>query len=467
MLIRKNTKAFKTIKEIIITSKDSANRQKIIRLYITRAGHSIKDRINVESIKGDAELFYNLNYDTIINNLESSGRQLYESDDVPGIYFFNTASNKNWDETPFEFDDSIRKEFSHLGDLPAGRKKEKVTTFVLTTTGKSEVGSKVDKKIVIKTKEVAAEKSAKESKQPSYGLKHRIEFTDLEKVAYRRPYVTRKDILDYYSKMSEYLLPHLKERPLCIRAMFRGRNMEFKTIDSLPDDIEIPDWIQTTNNKPKEKEGVLTSSDKDHLLLFVDFGGIEFNVGLSKVKTSQSPDCILLLIESPGIEIAKAVEVAMAAKTILDGLHLPSFVKSDGQSGFHIYTPLDSKSEFKSAVAAAEYLCKLIKLKCSDLVALEASDDHTYEKVSLEYSLNDGKSFIIAPYSLVRGEFPAIAVPLLWDELNEELQLSDFNIETIAKRLKQVGDPFENLSKKKANADELLQRLEDNYGFLF
>ena len=136
MLIRKNTKTFKTILEIISVCQGRADREKLIRLYITRAGHSINDRISVEGIQGDAALFYEMNYQSVLNNLQSSSHQLHISDEIPGIYFFHSSSNKVWDETPFEFDEAIKKEFSSLPELPIVRKKEKPEKFVFPT-GKS------------------------------------------------------------------------------------------------------------------------------------------------------------------------------------------------------------------------------------------------------------------------------------------------------------------------------------------
>jgi DNA primase len=67
----------------------------------------------------------------------------------------------------------------------------------------------------------------------------------------------------------------------------------------------------------------------------------------------------------------------------------------------------------------------------------------------------------------VLGQSATIATPLLWEEVKEGLQLEDFNPETIFKRLKQIGDPFEGLLRKKVNAETLLDRMETNYSFLF
>ena len=214
MIIRKNTKAFKTIKEIVTTCKDRPDRQKLVRLYITRAGHSIKDRISTEGLQGDADLFYEMNYEAVCNNLESSDRQLHQSDDIPGIFFFHSNSNKLWDETPFEFDELVKKEFASLQDLPLGRKKEKVEKFVFPTPDTKPAKPASTPRTKEKTQTSKATKdTTRGPRQPNYKLKHEIEFTDLDKIVFRNPTFTKKDVLDYYNEIAEYILPYLKDRP--------------------------------------------------------------------------------------------------------------------------------------------------------------------------------------------------------------------------------------------------------------
>lgn len=468
MLIRKNTKTFKTILEIVTACKDRPDREKLIRLYITKAGNSIEDRISVEGIQGDAALFYDLNYHSVLSNLESSERQLHQSDEIPGIYFFHSTSNKVWDETPFEFDEAIKKEFASLPDLPVVRKKSKTEKYVFPdpkvkpepTARKSEMAPTKKEKAAVKKAPKAVDKGPR---QPDYKLKHKIEFTDLDKVIFRNPQVTKKDVLDYYHKISEHILPYLKDRPLSIQSSKGSRTAEFKTLSDFPEHVELPDWLQTTAAK-KGEESMLLCNDKSHLLFYVEMGGVQFDCSHSKTKSPGTPDYIVIKFDCDS-EFKKTIDVTVAARAILSGLQLPSFVKSDGQSALHIYIPLDNKSKFEASKAAAEYICKLLRLKIPDLVSLHGSNDHSYGKVTLNYMLNKEGESLIVPYSLVSGESPTVATPLLWDEVEDGLQLEDFNHETILKRLKQ--DPFENLFKKKVNAEALVERMEDNYGFLF
>lgn len=460
MLIRKNTKAFKTIHEIITACQQRKDRERLVRLYITKAGHTIHDRISIESIQGEAELLYEMNYETILMNLNSAGHQLQVSDDVPGIYFFHRTSNKEWDETPFEFDEAVKKEFNGLPELPALRKKEKTEKYTIPLS-KSHTEPRVKKE---KTKPVKAKEVERETKQPNFKLQHKIQFTHLDKVIFRQSKLTKEDVLNYYNKIADYILPYLKDRPYSVRLETDIKELDANVLFEQKDE-QLPDW--TKDSKQKTKKQNQLCNDREHLLLNVELGCIQFNTDHAKVKSIDSPDYAIIIIDSPEHDLTKAINVAQAAGEILEGLKLQSYIKTDGISGLHIYLPLDSRSDFETSRTIAEYMCRLIAIKCREQVSLTDIDEYTYGKVAINYQLNVAGGKVITPYSLVAGEHPIIATPLSWNEVEHGLRSEDFTPETIFKRLKQNGDPFETILKEKQNAAALLNRFQENYSFLF
>jgi DNA primase len=461
MQIRRNTKAFKTILEIVTTCQSRADRQDLIRLYITKAGRSIQDRISVESIQGDVDFFYDLNYQAVLNNLKSSTHQLYQSDDLPGIYFFHSTLSKDWDETPFEFDPKVSKEFSSLPELPTVREKGSTAKFDITAASTPTSTHRVKKE---KEKPAAPKPTmiVHRREQPDYKLKHEIEFTDLSKVFFRQAKLNKKDVLDHYNKISDYLLPYLKDRPLHVRLQSEsGPNTPRKNFDELPKRIlqEKPRWLSGSANG-------LLCNDKEHLLFYVENECVEFDASLSRKHSVDSPDYIMIGVES-GSEFSKVIDVVNIMSEIFEGLQLTTHLKIDGISGLHIYIPVESKTAFETTKDVAAMICKLVRLKIPGLVSLIESDDNSYGKVTLDHTLNEEGKAIVAPYSFVAGGFATIATPIEWEEVNEELKPENFTHEMIFDRLKKIGDPFETLFKKKVNASELLVRLENNYGFLF
>lgn len=465
MQIRRNTKAFKTILEIITSCQSRPDREKLIRLFITKAGSTIKDRISVDSIEGGADLFYDMGYQAVLNNLKSGNHQLHQSDDPPGIYYFHSTSNKSWDETPFEFDDAIKKEFPSLPELPATKKKEKTEKFSLPSPGvrKEPASRKQAKTPAKKTPKTAGKRPEK----PHFKIGHEIDFTRLDSIVFRQGNVTKKDVLQYYDRIAKYMLPYLQDRPTVV--LQRSSNSQGKELRVAADlagngKEDLPKWIQTTRIG-KVKEDLLLCPDKEHLLFYAEHGGLTFATMNSRRKTIDAPDYIILNLVSDA-DLTKTVDVALAAREILDGLTLPSFVKSDGSSGLHLYIPLDTKIDFDTVQKAAVYICRLIRIKVPGLVYLKGTDDNPFRKVSLDHSQNATTGRVIAPYSIAHDQ-PHVAAPIPWEDVNQNLKAEDFHFTAIADKLATSGDPFRSLLRRKVNASELLERLEENYSFLF
>jgi bifunctional non-homologous end joining protein LigD len=457
MIIRKNTKAFKSIVEIITACDERTDRNKLIRLYITKAGHSIEDRISIEAIEEETDVFYNLTFASVLENLKSPDHQLHSSDDIPGLYFFHTTSNKVWDQNPFEFDDRVPKEFADVEELPSTRKRG--------TPIKPPVPAKQKGKAK-KKEAVPARKST--PKQPAYKLRQKIEFTDLSKVIFKRSGLTKRDILDYYNDIADHILPYLKDRPQLIRLRSeRGGLNEYRAAEALtPDTGNLPTGIQATIAHGKTKQDVLLCNTKDHLLYYIERGAVDFNPQQIRLKSATYPDYSVIGIEAGGNTPDKVIDVARMAHHILTALNVPSFIKTDGLSGFQVYIPLDGKSDFDASLALAKNICQLVVLKFPDRIILREPGEYSLGKIILDYHLNEDQQTIIAPYALA-ADTATVATPLYWEEVTKGLSIEKLNYKTVLKRLKETGDPFDDLFKKKINAKEIAAYIEKHYAFLF
>jgi bifunctional non-homologous end joining protein LigD len=459
MIIRKNTKAFKSIVGIVTACEARPDRNKLIRLYITKAGHSVEDRISIEAIEEETDVFYNLTYAAVLENLKSSDHQLHSSDDIDGLYYFHTTSNKVWDQNPFEFDDRIAKEFTDVEELPITRKRG--TPIKPPPPAKQKGKSK-------KKEATPARKSA--PKQPAYKLKHKIEFTDLNKVVIKRSGLTKRDILDYYNEIAGYILPYLKDRPQLIRLRSeRGGLNEYQTGDDLtPNAEELPAGIHAaiTTPRSKTKQDILFCNTKEHLLYYIERGAVDFYPQHVRAKSATYPDYCVLGIEAGGNTPEKVIDVARMSHHILTALNIPSFIKTDGTSGFQIYIPLDGKSSTDDSQALAQNICKLVLLKFPDRATLRAPGEYSLGKIILDCHLNDNQQTIVAPYSIA-ADTATVATPLYWEEVTKGLSIEKLNYKTTLKRLKETGDPFEDLFKKKINAKEIAAHIEKHYAFLF
>jgi DNA ligase D len=508
MLIRKNTKSYKAIHNILYDYKNKAARTKLIKLYITKPGHNTNDKVSIATLNNERDFYYEMTYQTILNNMDSKDHQLHESDQHQGLYFFHNSRYQDWDETPFELDPHLRNKFSEFEKMSVKLTKEKKISH--SSVIKHEHESKtVHLRPPIKRKEKTIEehkgpdskpesfpqlrlkedRAAKqdhtrvskkpkvilqeEKKLPDFKLKHPIDFHYLDKVLFPDQHITKLDLLNYYDQMAEYILPYLKERPQFFR-WHKGsiRESQYnKSIESLKRDwnVPIPDWVQREKIYAKsyeEERTYILCPDKDHLLYLIEIGCVELSPWHSRTKSIEYPDYIIIDLDPLEIDFDMVVEVAQATKSILDGINVPSFIKTSGNKGLHIYIPLDAKSDYEICRSLCEFICKMIHLKIPNITSLLRIPEQRIGKVYLDYLQNSIGKSIAAPYCIRPNEFAAVATPLEWNEVKKGLSIYEFNYQTIFKRLKQKGDIFKDLFKKKINAKKMLQQLQERYGFL-
>lgn len=470
MLIRRNTKAFKAIQSILTACEKRSDRKDLVRVFITKAGESVNERIDTTSIKGQADLFYDMTFQAVLGNLESANHQLRESEENPGLFFFRRGTSTNWDETPFEFDTRVKSEFSDVSDLPAVRRKGRSSEFVISGSASKEKNvSRVEKKTKVITKEEPqptkneVSKSKPAEKQPTYRLKHKITFTNLRNLVWSGSDVTKQEVLDYYNKVADVLVPHLRERELSTR--FADRPSEVTPLNAdvfAKRYVELPDWIRR-HRQSKGLPDLLLCDDREHLLFYVENGCLEFYASPARIK-SAGPDYIVIQIDSPDFELAKATNIAKETNAVLSALGMHPVVKADGKSGIHTYIPLDAKGDFKDAEAVAEYVCKLLRLKLHDYVSLAGSTEYAYGKVTLDFRL-ESETHFVAPYSLVMGDSIRFSAPLAPADLSSDLTQDDFTLDAIGKQ-KSSTDPFNKLKGKKTNATAMRTTLKKYYSFI-
>jgi bifunctional non-homologous end joining protein LigD len=71
----------------------------------------------------------------------------------------------------------------------------------------------------------------------------KITLTNLNKVLYPKANFTKALVIDYYTRVSSYLLPHLQDQPVTLKRFPNGINAEFFYEKNAPKGT--PDWIRT------------------------------------------------------------------------------------------------------------------------------------------------------------------------------------------------------------------------------
>jgi bifunctional non-homologous end joining protein LigD len=288
-----------------------------------------------------------------------------------------------------------------------------------------------------------------------------LKLTHLDKVFWPKEKFTKGDVIDYYDRIADYILPYLKDRPESLNRHpdgIAGPSFFQKDMDHMP-----PDWVKTQkvySESNDEYINYLVCNDKASLLYMVNLGCIEINPWFSRIKHLDKPDYAVLDLDPEDIGFEKIIEVALVAHKILDNLEVANFCKTSGATGMHIYIPLGAKYSYEQAKHFTQLIALMVNKKLPDFTSLERNPKLRQKKIYLDYLQNRKGQTLAAPYSLRPKPGAPVSTPLEWKEIKKGLKPSDFDIENIFARLKKKGDLFAPVLEEGIDLKSALKKIE-------
>jgi bifunctional non-homologous end joining protein LigD len=155
-----------------------------------------------------------------------------------------------------------------------------------------------------------------------------------------------------------------------------------------------------------------------------------------------------------GKGIEQAIDAALVMRNLLDSLELPSFPKTSGKRGIHVFVPLfggythEQVHDFACSLAAA--VTTQVKW-----MTVERSLAQRKGRLYLDCEQNAYGKTIVAPYSLRAIDGAPVSAPLKWSEVTKKLDPLKFNLETMPKRLDKVGDLFADVFRNRVKLPKL------------
>lgn len=319
-----------------------------------------------------------------------------------------------------------------------------------------------EKDIVAKpnSKTAKSKKAIQKKAKPMDISDSKVEFSNLDKIFWPTEKYTKGDVIDYYNSISDYILPYLKDRPESLKRTPNGIEKEGffqKNVEG-----QVPDWIKTRKLKSKstgESITYLLCQDRDTLLFMANWGCIEINPWSSRVGTLNNPDYIIFDLDPNEADMKKIVKTGLVLKEILDTLQVPAYLKTSGGKGLHVFIPVLPKYTYDQTRTFSHLVSQMVLKKLPEIVSLERSPAKRKGKVYLDFLQNGKGKTMASIYSLRPRDGANVSTPLDWDEINDKLNFSDFNIKTIPKRLEEKGDLWKDIFKDKVDLKSILDKI--------
>ena len=284
---------------------------------------------------------------------------------------------------------------------------------------------------------VAVAASAPAARSKAYPLTH------ADKVLYPEQGITKRDLLDYYALVAARMLPHVVNRPLTLVRCPEGYGKAcfFQKHPSK----KMPDGIRSV--AVREQDGKAPYSvidDEQGLFGLVQLGALEIHTWGSRADDPEHPDLLVFDLDpDPSVPFATVSASARELRQIFEAAKLESFVKTTGGKGLHVCLPIRPELTWDEAKDFCRRIAEDLAERAPDRYVATVSKAKRKGKIFIDYLRNARSATFVAPYSTRAREGAPIAVPLTWDELDDDFRPDTLTLKTITKRLTKGGpDPF-------------------------
>ena len=270
---------------------------------------------------------------------------------------------------------------------------------------------------------------------------------------------TKLDVVRYYEKMASRMLPHLVNRPV---AFLR-----------VPDNIGAEQFFQKHLGKFAIAEALLLPDlDPGHAPLIAlntqkaivsaaQMNVVEFHTWNATARKMENPDRLIFDLDpDPALPWRKVVEAVKLTRTILQELHLVSFLKTSGGNGLHVVVPLAARHTWVTSKAFAKAVSQHLAKTIPSLFSAKLGPQNRIEKVFVDYLRNGRGSTTACAFSVRARPGLPVSLPISWQQLDELRASNEFNIVTAQALVeKQKKDPWADYEKSRQSLGEAIRAL--------
>ena len=271
----------------------------------------------------------------------------------------------------------------------------------------------------------------------------RLRLTSLEKVMYPATETTKGEVLDYYARVADVLLPHLARRPVTRVRWPHGVEDQSFFEKNLPSGA--PSWLPRV---PVDDVTYPLVPSLAELAYLVNLNSLELHVPQWTVEedgTRRTPDRLVVDLD-PGkpAGLHECARVALLVRDRLAALGLELYPVTSGSKGMQLYAALGGDLTSDQVRDLAQQLAQEMTRKHPDLVLWRMTKSLRPGKVFLDWSQNVAAKTTISPYSLRGRELPHVAAPRTWEEVERGAEdpgaLEQVMFDEVLDRIEEHGD---------------------------
>jgi len=293
-----------------------------------------------------------------------------------------------------------------------------------------------------------------------------VETSDEDKVLFPEIGLTKGGLIDYYERIADAILPHLRDRPLALQRFPDGIAEEGfyqKQVGG-----HFPDWIRTVRVPLVSTDGhqdLVVCDEKATLGYLANQACITLHPWLSGVDALDQPDVLIVDLDPPGDDFEAARSAALQVRALFDELDVACYAKLTGSTGVHVVAPLDAGADFDTVRGFASDAMALLAARHPDALTTEQRKSKRRGRVYLDIGRNAYGQTAVAPWSVRPLPEAPVAAPIAWKDLEAPgLGARDYTVENVFRRIARRADPWADWRRRARSLEPARERLDELRG---
>ncbi|HTG33996.1 MAG TPA: DNA ligase D [Thermoanaerobaculia bacterium] len=283
-----------------------------------------------------------------------------------------------------------------------------------------------------------------------------VRFSNPGKVLYPEQGVTKEELGIYYARISEWILPHLANRPLTLVRCPEGRAKQCFYQKHVNE--RFPPSVYRVDVGDPEPYGAIDSLEG--LLSLAQMGVLEIHVWGSHRDKIEQPDYVVFDFDpDEGLGWDRVVEGALSMRAFLEDLGLQTFLKSTGGKGLHVVLPIARKDNWDEVKAFTKAVAEKMVAAYPGKYTSRLPKADRKGKIFIDYLRNGRGATSICAYSTRSRENAPVSAPLFWEELETDVRGNTYTVRTLPERLENLpSDPWADFFKVKQSVTAAMKK---------
>jgi bifunctional non-homologous end joining protein LigD len=290
-----------------------------------------------------------------------------------------------------------------------------------------------------------------------------LKLTNLDKVLYPKTGFTKGEAIDYYARVADAIVPHLRGRAVTLRRFPEGVDDTDAAFFEKRCPKHRPEWVKTASVLAGAHAGDIdfcVCEDRPTLIWMAQLAAIELHPSLSLARKPEQPTVLAFDLDpGPPANVIDCCRIAVRIRELFGHFDLECFPKTSGSKGLQVYVPLNSKADYDGTKPFARAIAQMLEKQTPKEVVSKMAKVGRKGKIFVDWSQNHPSKTTVAVYSLRARERPTASTPVSWDEVEMALDRGDpemlvFEAGEVVERFEEHGDLF-------APVLELKQKLPD------